>query len=213
MAGGASYDKGSVPAATCQVTDAEDGNSSFAATLSAITGPYASDGIGSQTASCSYTDEGGLDRVSVGDVQHRRPERPGDRLHAEPGHPDGDNGWYTATSRLTWTVTEPQSPNSLQKTGCVDQTITADQANDDLLLLGDQRRWLSRRAVGDHQRDGTAPAVSTTASPRARLAPTAGTPPTLTVQFTATDATSGLSRTRRARRPSPAAGRAAAVTR
>ena len=49
-----------MPAATCQVSDAEDGNSSFAATLSAVTGPYASDGIGEQTASCSYTDDGGL---------------------------------------------------------------------------------------------------------------------------------------------------------
>jgi len=58
VTGGASYAKGSVPAATCNVTDAEDGNSSFPATLSAITGPYASDGIGSQTASCSYTDNG-----------------------------------------------------------------------------------------------------------------------------------------------------------
>ena len=55
-----SYDKGSVPDASCQVADAEDGNSTFAAALSAITGPYASDGIGSQTASCSYTDGGGL---------------------------------------------------------------------------------------------------------------------------------------------------------
>ena len=29
---------------------------------------------------------------------------------------------------LTWTVTEPESPASLEKTGCVDQTITADQS-------------------------------------------------------------------------------------
>ena len=49
VTGGASYNKGSVPAATCQVTDTEDGNSSFAATLGPITGPYASDGIGSIT--------------------------------------------------------------------------------------------------------------------------------------------------------------------
>ena len=31
VTGGASYDKGSVPVATCHVTDAEDGNSTFAA--------------------------------------------------------------------------------------------------------------------------------------------------------------------------------------
>lgn len=60
VANGASYEIGSVPPATCQVTDAEDGNSSFAATLSNITGSLAAYGLGSRTASCSYTDSGGL---------------------------------------------------------------------------------------------------------------------------------------------------------
>lgn len=57
---GAVYEFGSVPAAGCSVVDAEDGNFSFAASLSAITGPLAAYGLGSQTASCSYTDSGGL---------------------------------------------------------------------------------------------------------------------------------------------------------
>jgi hypothetical protein len=60
VAHGASYEFGSVPTAGCSVTDAEDGPSTFAATLSALTGPYAEFGVGSQTASCSYTDAGGL---------------------------------------------------------------------------------------------------------------------------------------------------------
>jgi hypothetical protein len=57
---GISYEFGSVPDAVCEVTDTEDGNSSFAATLSAITGPLSAYGLGSQTASCAYTDGGGL---------------------------------------------------------------------------------------------------------------------------------------------------------
>jgi hypothetical protein len=57
---GESYEFGAVPAAVCSVTDAEDGNSTFAATLSAITGPLAAYGLGNRTASCSYTDGGGL---------------------------------------------------------------------------------------------------------------------------------------------------------
>ncbi|MDP9454012.1 MAG: hypothetical protein M3P97_11685, partial [Actinomycetota bacterium] len=56
----ASYEIGAVPAAGCQVVDPEDGNSSFLASLSAITGPVSAHGIGSQTASCAYTDGGGL---------------------------------------------------------------------------------------------------------------------------------------------------------
>ena len=57
--GGVSYEMGSVPAAVCEVTDTEDGDSSFPATLSEITGDLAAYGLGQQTASCSYTDGGG----------------------------------------------------------------------------------------------------------------------------------------------------------
>lgn len=60
VTGGDYYEIGSVPVAMCEVTDAEDGNSSFPASLSAIDGPLAAYGLGGQTASCSYTDEGGL---------------------------------------------------------------------------------------------------------------------------------------------------------
>lgn len=55
-----SYEKGSVPAASCNVVDREDGNSTKTAALSTISGPLTSYGLGSQTASCSYTDAGGL---------------------------------------------------------------------------------------------------------------------------------------------------------
>jgi hypothetical protein len=61
---GTSYEKGSVPAATCNIVDAEDGNSTKAATLSTVTGPLSSYGLGSQTASCSYTDAGGLNATA-----------------------------------------------------------------------------------------------------------------------------------------------------
>ena len=67
---GASYDKGSVPTAMCHVVDAEDAPAAdFAATLSAITGTYASDGIVSRTASCAYTD-GGEDANPVSPPGH-----------------------------------------------------------------------------------------------------------------------------------------------
>ena len=60
VSNGASYEFGNVPVAGCDVTDKEDGNSSFDASLSAITGTRAAEGLGSQTASCSYDDAGGL---------------------------------------------------------------------------------------------------------------------------------------------------------
>jgi hypothetical protein len=106
VTGGASYNKGSVPAATCQVTDAEDGNSSFAATLSAITGPYASDGIGQQTASCSYTDGGGLTAAASETYSIVDPSAPSIGYVVVAATPDGTNGWYKSdvTHCRRWVV-------------------------------------------------------------------------------------------------------------
>jgi hypothetical protein len=128
VTGGASYNKGSVPAATCNVTDAEDGNKSFAAQLSAVTGTYASDGIGSQTASCSYTDGGGLTAEASKTYGIVDPSAPVITNVVTPASPDGSNGWYKSDVTVKWTVSDPQSPNSVEKTGCVDQNITSDQA-------------------------------------------------------------------------------------
>jgi hypothetical protein len=124
---GAIYNKGSVPAATCQVTDAEDGNTSFSAALSGVTGPHSSDEIGEQTASCSYTDGGGLTAAASKMYLIIDPSTPGISYVVDPAAPDGNNGWYRSDVSLAWSVSEPQSPNSLVKTGCADQSITSDQ--------------------------------------------------------------------------------------
>ena len=60
VSNGASYEFGNVPVAGCSVTDKEDGNTVFDASLMPITGPRAAEGLGSQTASCNYDDAGGL---------------------------------------------------------------------------------------------------------------------------------------------------------
>ena len=57
-----SYEYNQEPTATCSVTDKEDGNSSFPATITA--GTDVEDGIGTFTASCSYEDKGGLTAAS-----------------------------------------------------------------------------------------------------------------------------------------------------
>ncbi len=55
---GASYEKGSVPTATCDVTDAEDTNESASPVIdSSALNSY---GLGSEKVTCSYTDAGGL---------------------------------------------------------------------------------------------------------------------------------------------------------
>jgi len=124
---GAQYAVGSVPAATCQVSDLEDGSTSFPATLGAVSGPYAADGLGSQTVSCSYTDAGGLTAVASETYVIVDPTAPVVTAQTTPGTPDGHNGWYVSDVSLDWAVAEPESPNSLVTTGCDDLSVTGDQ--------------------------------------------------------------------------------------
>jgi hypothetical protein len=45
----------------------------------------------------------------------------------DPPTPDGNDGWYRNDVTLIWTVFEPESPDSLVKSECVNQSITVDQ--------------------------------------------------------------------------------------
>ncbi len=191
---GASYNKGSVPAATCDVVDAEDGNSSFAATLSSITGDYATDGIGSRTATCDYTDNGDLREIASATFSIVDPSAPTIGKTLDPADPDGLNGWYKSNASLTWSVTENESPNSLQKTGCENQNITADQAATPYTCSASSAGGSAAEQSVTIKRDGTAPSVSYTSAE--------GTEGTngwyrsdVTATFTGTDATSGFGAT------------------
>ena len=127
---GSTYDHGSVPVAGCLVSDVEDGltNSTSAATptLSPFSGPYAADGIGAQTAQCSYTDGGGLTQTVEATYTVVDPSAP--QITPSVVGTLGLDDWYRSDVTLTWLVQEPQSLSSLVKTGCVDQSITADQS-------------------------------------------------------------------------------------
>jgi hypothetical protein len=167
VTGGASYNKGSVPAAMCNVTDAEDGNPSFSATLSAIAGPYATDGIGSQTASCSFTDAGGLTASASVTYSIIDPSPPTIGYTLSPASPDGNADWYKSNVTLTWNVSDPQSPNSLAKTGCANQNITTDQAETTYSCSATSAGGSAGPASVTIKRDATAPTISGTPSPAA----------------------------------------------
>jgi hypothetical protein len=188
---GTSYPEGSVPTATCLVTDAEDGNSSFAATLSSITGPNSADGLGQQTASCSYTDGGQLTASASVTYSIVDPSAPGIGYTLNPAAPpSGSNGWYTGNVTLTWLVTEDESPGSLQKTGCIDQTITADQLATTYSCSASSAGGSASEVSVIVKRDANGPQVSYTSA-----AGTAGNndwyTSDVTATFTAVDAFSG----------------------
>jgi hypothetical protein len=191
VTGGANYGKGSVPAATCDVTDAEDGDSSFAAQLSPVTGAWASDGIGSQTASCSYTDGGGLTASASMTYDIIDPSAPVIDYTVTPATPNGQDGWYNSGAvTLTWLVEDPESPNSVQKTGCVDQNIAADQGATTYPCSVTSAGGTSLETSVEIKRDATAPTVSYTAATGTEGSNGWYTSD-VTVEFTAADALSG----------------------
>src|SRR5215211_2585440 len=157
---------------TVNVTDAEDGNSSFPATLSAITGTYASDSIGSQTASCDYTDGGGLNVQASETYSIVDPTTPVITKVVTPASPNGDNGWYKSGNvTVDWTVSDPESPNSLQApgniTGCEDQNITTDQAATTYSCSATSAGGSAPEQSVTIKRDATDPTISGSKSPAA----------------------------------------------
>jgi hypothetical protein len=189
---GASYPKGLVPAAVCSVTDAEDGNSTFAANLSPVIGPYSADGIGSQVARCTYTDAGGLKVQESVMYSIVDPSPPTIGYILTPASPDGSNGWYKSNVTLTWNVSEPQSPNSLVKTGCVDQNITADQLETTYSCAATSAGGAASPSPVEVKikRDATAPTTTATRSPLANSFGWHNS--AVTVDFNGTDAPSGI---------------------
>jgi hypothetical protein len=153
------------------VTDTEDGNSSFAATLGPITGPNASDGLGSQEATCSYTDNGpgpGLTATASVFYNIVDPSGPVITKVVTPASPNGDNGWYKSGNvTVVWTVSDPESPNSIVKTGCVDQNITADQPATTYSCSATSAGGSAAEQSVTIKRDATAPTINGSRTPTA----------------------------------------------
>lgn len=188
---GGSYAKGSVPASVCAVVDAEDGNSSFAPTFSALTGPDAANGIGSQTASCSYTDKGGLTASSSITYSITDASAPKISYTLSPANPDGLNEWYKSPVALHWIVTEADSPSTLKLTGCDDQTITADQVATDYSCSATSSGGTAVPVTVNLGKDATAPTVAASGG-TGTLGSNGWYTSDVVASFTGTDATSGL---------------------
>jgi hypothetical protein len=103
---GETYEIGNVPAPSCSVNDAEDTGESATPQVSAISGPLAAYGLGQQTVTCSYTDNGGMegtDSVTYTIVDT------GDPVITDQGPTataDGNNGWYVSAVNNTFRATD-----------------------------------------------------------------------------------------------------------
>ena len=90
----AKYEIGEVPAATCEITDAQDGKTSKAAVLSGSL----VHGLGQQTATCDHTDTGGL-AADTATVTYTIVDTGNPTIEAllNPAGVNGANGWYTSS--------------------------------------------------------------------------------------------------------------------
>lgn len=109
----------------------------------------------------------------------------------DPASPDGSNGWYRSSVTLTWTVTENESASSLVKTGCVDQSVTADQAETTYSCSATSDGGSAGPVDVSIRRDGTAPTVGLVGGPAAGGSYYFGSVPAAPA-CSASDATSGL---------------------
>jgi hypothetical protein len=104
VANDANYEINDVPSATCQVTDAEDTNES--ATPVFDNSGLNSYGLGSQTVTCSYTDNGPGTPLSDSDSVTYNIVDTGDpvitHVSDSPASPNGSNQWYTSAVTTTF---------------------------------------------------------------------------------------------------------------
>jgi hypothetical protein len=75
-----------------------------------------------------------------------------------PASPDGSNSWYRSNVSLLWNVTDLES--AVTKTGCVDQTITADQGATTYSCSASSAGGSAGPMSVSIQRDATAPGLS-----------------------------------------------------
>jgi hypothetical protein len=99
----------------------------------------------------------------------------------------GANGWYTSVVGLDWSVDEPESPDSLVVTGCVDHSITADQAETTYSCSASSAGGSAGPVEVAIKRDATEPTVDCVSPAPAFLLGAAGALVTASVS----DATSG----------------------
>lgn len=154
-----SYELGSVPAATCAVTDAEDGPSSFPAV---ITGTL-DHGLGTQTATCNHTDSGNLAAltaaVSYTIVDTGKPTI----TPTISGTGPNANGWYRSAVEVTFECADASGSGIKY---CGENALFGD--GPDQTVTGTAEDWAGNTAqsvVSNIDVDATAPGIISVLSP------------------------------------------------
>jgi hypothetical protein len=155
---GDSYEIGTVPTATCTVTDAEDGGSTFNAVLSG-TLPH---GLGTQTATCDYTDTGHLAADTASATYTIVDTGDPTISHTLSPNAANANGWYKQDVTVSFDCAD--SGSDIQS--CVGDTTLGEGA--DQSVTGTATDWAGNTAtdvVTGISIDKTAPTVGFSGGP------------------------------------------------
>lgn len=109
-----------------------------------------------------------------------------------PATPSGSGGWYTGNVMLTWSVTDPQGDAGLTRTGCVDQSITADQPKTPYTCAATSGGGAATPVTVTIARDALAPTIVGAVSPATPDGQAGWYLTAPTVSWSCTDATSGV---------------------
>jgi hypothetical protein len=191
---GGQYPKGTLARPRCVATDPDDvpeppHTTTWDAPLTAFSGPYAADNIGTRYAMCSYVDDFGvqvLARVGYSVVDDSAP------VIQRTIDPDREEtGWYRGDVSIDYTVFDNQSPSSLTiGADCVPVRVTQDTALSTFTCTATSAGG-TRTVTTNIRRDATPPVVSpvTTVSGGGTVVDGWYTAP-VDVTFAATDETS-----------------------
>lgn len=158
---GASYEIGSVPTASCVVTDAEDVNPSSTVSLTQVSGPLSTYGLGSQTASCSYTDAGGL--TATASATYSIVDTTNPIITFKGRTPANSNDWNNSDVTVTWDCTDSGSG---VVASTVSNTVSTEGANQSATgTCTDNAGNSASDTVSGINIDKTAPTVSLVGGP------------------------------------------------
>lgn len=108
-----------------------------------------------------------------------------------PSSPDGDNGWYRSDVTVDWSVSEPDSPDSLEVTGCEHLSVTDDTPGVTTSCAAKSDGGAAGPVSVTVKRDATPPTIEAHASGTVGL--NGWYTSNVAITYTCLDATSGIS--------------------
>jgi hypothetical protein len=180
-----SYEIGSVPSATCSVTDTQDGPSSFPAVISGTL----VHGLGTQTATCDHTDAGGL-AADTATITYSVVDTGDPTIsHVLTPAAANTNGWYKTAVGVAFTCSDGGS--GIQSCG-PDTTLSEGAAQS---YTGTATDWAGNSTddiVSGINIDTTAPTINATLTPGTGPNAAGWYKTPIDVDFTCLDGLSGI---------------------